>query len=225
MSAERAIRVLLVDDHAIVREGYRSLLSKQADLNLVGEAAQANEAYLRFKQLAPDVTVMDLSLPGQSGLTAITHIRNTDRKARILTFSMHRNPQFVLQAMHAGALGYVSKSSTPETLIQAIRDVYCGRRVLSPDLAQALALEKTGYEQAALDSLSAREFEILRLLANAKNRNEIAVCLNLSPKTVSNCHYLIKRKLGVDSDIELIRFAIKMQVISVSEISGMLDSF
>lgn len=212
--------ILLVDDHAIVREGYRALLGKQNGLEVVAEAADGAQAYQRFKDFAPDLVIMDLSMPGQGGLTAISHIRQLDPAARILVFSMHENPLFALQAMHAGALGYVTKCSPADVLLQAIHEIQAGRRTLSSDIAQAIALERTAHETGALQSLTVREFEILRMLTEARSKEAIAQALNLSPKTVSNCHYLIKRKLGVNSDIELMHLAIRQKVISLVELSG-----
>lgn len=209
------ITVLLVDDHAIVREGYRALLTKQPGLEIVADAVDGNQAYQQYKLHTPDVTIMDLSLPGQSGVETIARIKQRDPGAKILVFTMHQNPRFAVQAIRAGALGYVTKSSPPEVLLKAIYEVNSGRRTMSPDVAQALALEKTGHETAALETLTTREFEILRLLAAGKSREEIAQILNISPKTVSNCHYLIKSKLGVTSDIGLVHWAIKMQVIDI----------
>ena len=207
------VTLLLVDDHAIVREGYRALLKKQPGLEVIAEAIDGKQAYQQYKLYSPDVIIMDLSLPGQSGIETIAHIKQRNSAAKILVFTMHQNPRFAALAINAGALGYVTKSSPPEVLLNAIREVYAGRRVLSPDMAQALALEKTSHEKTALESLTTREFEILRLLAEGKAKEEIAQLLNISPKTVSNCHYLIKGKIGVASDIELVHWAIKMQVI------------
>lgn len=223
MTAGKNITILLVDDHAIVREGYHSLLKKQPELEVVAEAANGIQAYQYFKTYAPDVTIMDLSLPGQSGVETIARIKQRSPEAKILVFTMHQTSRFAVQAMRAGALGYITKSSPPDVLLRAIHDVYRGRRTLSPDIAQALALEKTGHETLALETLTTREFEILRLLAEANTKEEIAKTLNISLKTVSNCHYLIKRKLGVASDIELTHTAIKMNVIDLLDLFGPLS--
>ena len=213
------IRILLVDDHAIVRAGYRALLAKQTDLLVVAEAADGSQAYQQFKECQPDVVITDLSLPGISGLEVIARIKQRDPKAKILVFSMHQEPSFAVQAIRAGALGYVTKSSQPEVLLRAIHEVYEGRTSLSVDIAQALALAQLGTERMALDTLTVREFEILRLLVEAKSTNEIAQTLNISTKTVCNSHYLIKRKLGVNSDIELTRLAIRLNVVCMPELS------
>lgn len=122
--SEKPIQILLVDDHAIVREGYRALLQKQPNLTVVADARDAAEAYQNYKTFQPDVVIMDISMPGQSGLEAISRIRQYDGQARILVFSMHQNPSFALQAIRAGALGYITKSSDPALLIHGIYQVY-----------------------------------------------------------------------------------------------------
>lgn len=216
--SEKPIQILLVDDHAIVREGYRALLQKQPNLTVVADARDAAEAYQNYKTFQPDVVIMDISMPGQSGLEAISRIRQYDGQARILVFSMHQNPSFALQAIRAGALGYITKSSDPALLIHGIYQVYENKLSLSPDVAQALALEKLGQDKARLDDLTVREFEILRLLLEAKNNQQIADILNISPKTVSNSHYIIKRKLEVSSDIELTRLAIRMKLLNLRDL-------
>jgi len=215
-----AIAILLVDDHAIVREGYRSLLGKQPGMWVIAEADNCAEAYQQFKLCNPDVVVTDITMAGSSGLDLISRIRQRRSDARILVFSMHQNPSFAQQAIRAGALGYVSKSSPPEELLRAIREVHAGRHALSADIAQALALAKLGFEHKALESLTVREFEILRLLTGGQSTDAIAEFLNISPKTVCNCHYLIKRKLGVSSDIELMRLAIKLDVVDLLQWSA-----
>jgi len=219
MTGSKSIRILLVDDHAIVREGYRSLLEKQSGMEVVAEAADGGEAYLRFKDCNPDVSIMDISLPGQGGLETIARIKQFRPDSKILVFSMHQNPSFAVQAIKAGALGYVTKSSAPDVLIRAIHEVNAGSLTLSADIAQALALEKLSGDNIALQELTVREFEILRMLVEAQSTDAIAETLNISPKTVSNCHYLIKRKLGVVNDIELTRLAIKMNVINLLDLS------
>ena len=219
MPTNHSIRILLVDDHAIVREGYRALLAKQGNLQVVAEAADGQQAYQCFKDFNPDVVITDLSLPGMSGLELIARIKQRAANAKILVFSMHQNPSFAVQASRAGALGYVSKSSAPEVLLRAIYTVYQGKHTLSPDIAKALALEKLGTERMALETLTVREFEILRLLVEARSAEEIAQTLHISPKTVSNCHYLIKRKLGVSSDIALTHLAIRLNVLNLLELA------
>lgn len=220
MTETHTIRILLVDDHAIVREGYRSLLQKQANMTVIAEATDGNQAYLEYKRHQPDVVIMDISMPKQGGLEAITRIKQYDVHAKIVVFSMHQNPSFAIQATKAGALGYVTKSSEPEVLIRAINDVSQNKHSLSSDIAQALAMEKMGKDSELLEQLTVREFEILRMLVDARSTQDIADTLNISPKTVANSHYIIKKKLGVNSDIELTHLAIKMNILDLLALSA-----
>ncbi len=205
---------MLVDDHAIVREGYRSLLQKQKNMSVIAEASNGESAYILFKEHLPDVIIMDLSLPRRSGLETISRICKHRRKTKILVFSMHQNPTFALQACKAGALGYVTKNSQPDVLVRAIYSVYAGRVFISADIIQSLSLDKLT-ENSVLKELTTREFEILQMLVEGKSTDEIAQILNISRKTVSNCHYLIKRKVDVTSDIELVHLAIKMNLLDL----------
>ncbi len=211
------IKILLVDDHAIVREGYRSLLEKQENMEIIVEASSGEEGYRLYKKHKPNLVIMDLSLPGQGGLATISRICKYDPAAIILVFTMHQNPALALKSTQAGAKGYITKSSQPDVLIRAIYDVHNGLTALSPDIAQKLVFEKMGGEGAALAELTIREFEIFRMLVEGKSTDTIAQTLNISPKTVSNCHYLIKRKLNVNSDIELTRLALRMNIVDVLE--------
>jgi two-component system, NarL family, invasion response regulator UvrY len=208
------IRVLLVDDHAVVREGYRTLLSKHDGLSVVGEARDAASAYQCYEDTRPDVVVMDISMPGRGGIDAIEHIRRRDPQARILVFTMHSAAAYALQAFRAGACGYVTKSSPPELLVSAVRDVARGRLAICPEISEALAVDRLRHDQGALEALSPREFEILRLLLAARSTAEIAAALNVSPKTVANYHYTIKSKLGVASDIELLYFGLRQGLVA-----------
>ncbi|MGR8935333.1 MAG: response regulator [Gammaproteobacteria bacterium] len=219
MNAKR-IGLLLVDDHTIVRQGFRTLLEKQPDLKVIAEAGDGAEAYRRFQETAPDVVIIDITMPGLGGIETIARLKQRDPRAAILVFTMHQNPLFALQATRAGAKGYVTKSSPPEVLLRAIYDVYQGRHALSPDIAHALALRKLHDQEFELQRLSPREFEIFRMLAEAQASDAIAATLHLSPKTVANCHYEIKRKLGVKSDIELVRLALQYKVVDLLDIAA-----
>jgi two-component system, NarL family, invasion response regulator UvrY len=210
--------IMLVDDHAIVREGYRSLLQKQPCLRIVAEATDGAEAYRQYKETRPDLVIMDLTMPGLGGIEAVRRIRQWDRTARVLVFSMHQNAAYAVQAIRAGAKGYVTKSSPPEALVKAVFDVLKGRTSLSPDIDHELALSRLGDEPTAMDVLSPREFEILRMLLAGRTTQEIAETLHITSKTVSNIHYLIKSKLGVNSDIELVRFSLRQRLLDVADI-------
>ncbi len=208
--------VMLVDDHAVVREGFRRLIEKHKDLTVIAEAPDGNTAYQLYKLHRPDVVVLDLSMPGKGGIEVLRQLRQWDNAARVLIFTMHQNAGYAVQAFQTGAKGYITKSSAPDLLVNAIRDVAAGRPAISPDVSHTLALARIGDEGNLLDNLTAREFDIFRMLADGKSIAEIATTLNLSPKTVSNYHYLIKSKLGVASDIELVRLAIRMKVVGPS---------
>jgi DNA-binding NarL/FixJ family response regulator len=202
------ISILLVDDHPVVRQGYRRVLENQSDFRVVAEADSASAAYSAFKAHGPDVAVMDISMKGASGLEAIRNIRARDRHARILVFSMHGEAPLVKAAFNAGASGYVTKSSEPATLVQAIRAVARGERAMSDDVAHTLADESLTPSQSILDRLGEREIEILRQLAAGSTTEEIAANLNLSMKTVQNYHYLVKAKTGLHTDAQLVRLAV-----------------
>ena len=212
--SEAGWAIMLVDDHAVVREGYRSVLQKQPGLRVVAEASDGAEAYRLFKECAPDLIIMDLSMPGIGGLEAIRRIRQWDKGAKILVFTMHQNAGFAVQAIRAGARGYVTKTSPPETLVRAVMDVLAGRVAISPDIDHELALSRLAGENSATDVLTAREFEVLRLLLAERSTEEIAETLHVSPKTVANLHSLIKGKLGVESDIELVRLALRQGILT-----------
>ena len=215
--------IMLVDDHAVVREGYRSVLQKQPGLRAVAEAADGVDAYRLFKQVRPDLVIMDLAMPGIGGIEAIRRIRQWDRGARILVFTMHQNAAFAVQAIRAGARGYVTKTSPPEAFVSAVMDVLAGRIALSPDIDHELALSRLAGETVAANVLTPREFEVLQMLLAERTTEEIAESLRISPKTVANLHSLVKDKLGVGSDIELVRLALRQGILvqtNTSETSG-----
>ncbi len=209
------IRLMLVDDHAIVREGYRRLFEKHRGVEIVAEAGDGAEAYRLYKLHSPDVVVLDLSMPGRGGVEVVRHLRQWDRHARILVFTMHLNSAYALQAFQAGAKGYITKSSPPELLVEAVRQVFEGHPAISPDVSAELALAHLNGEKTPIDSLSPREFEILRMLAKGERPTVIAQMLNVSPKTVANYHYSIKAKLGAASDIDLLRYALRMKLVEI----------
>lgn len=207
-SHPQSISILLVDDHPIVRQGYRRVLEHQNDFRVVAEADSATNAYSAFKTHAPDIVVMDISMPGTSGLEAVRNIRSRNDRAGILVFSMHSEPAQVKAAFKAGANGYVTKSSEPATLIRAIRAVARGERAISDDIAHVLAAESLSSSRSALDVLGEREIEILRQIAAGATKEQIAANLNLSMKTVQNYHYLVKAKTGMRTDAQLVRLAV-----------------
>lgn len=213
MNESGIVRIMLVDDHAIVRAGFRRLLEQRPDFRVVAEAADAERAYALYVELEPDVVVMDLSMPGVSGLDTIRRILARQPAARILVFSMHEDASVAERAIQLGARGYVTKSNAPEVLAAAVADVVAGRVALSPDIAKAIAMLKLNGEGNPLQALSAREFEIFRLLASGRTAAEIARLLNLSGKTVANYQTLIRQKLNIAGDVELVLLAQRHNVI------------
>ncbi len=212
-AAFNKIRVLLVDDHAVVRAGYQMLLQNTDDIEVVSEADSGELACKHYVDSEPDVVVMDLSMPGMGGLEAIRRIVARDSNARILVFSMHESTVFVEQALQAGARGYITKSSAPEVLIEAIRELAAGKSHIDSEIAQQLAFKKTKGEDTPFSDLSTREFEIFCLLAEGLNTSEISKRLSLSYKTVANYSTQIKSKLEVSTVAEIARIAIRYKII------------
>lgn len=201
------IRLLLVDDHSVVRQGYRRLLEQQGNIVVAGEAATGALGLQLWRELQPDLAILDLALPDIGGLELLARIRQRDPQARLLAFSMHRDVLWAVQAIRAGALGYVTKSSPPEVLQHAVREVAGGRSFVSPDLAAEVRAALREPDPPATNGLSPRELEVLRLLLAGTPVADIATALFLSAKTVHNTHYQIKAKLGAANDFELVRLA------------------
>ncbi|HQX07707.1 MAG TPA: response regulator transcription factor [Zoogloea sp.] len=209
------IRILLVEDHAVVRNGYRRLFDAEDDMRVVGEAASADEAYARLVEQGADLAIVDLNLRGSSGIDAIRRMLAREPGLRVLVVSMHDNPSYVTQAIRVGALGYLTKNSEPVELLDAIRDVAAGRRVLSPDVAQALAGAALDGE-ALLSRLTPREFDVLRLAASGESPCAIASTMHLSQKTIHNHMSAIRQKLDADNDFKLLRLAARYGLIDWS---------
>jgi two-component system invasion response regulator UvrY len=204
------IRVLLVDDHAVVRTGFRLLLQALPELTVIGEAESGEVALQRYIDLTPDVVVMDLALPGMGGLEALRRIRARHAQARVLALSAHDDPMHARRALQEGALGFLSKRSAPETLIEAVTAVAAGRRYIDADLAQKLALaDIEGATKSPVERLSEREFEVFIRLARGETVQRIADDLNLAPSTVGTHLYNIKQKLAVANQSELTLIAIR----------------
>ncbi len=208
-------RLMIVDDHPVVREGYRRLIELQPGFRIVAEAGDAKEAYARFREAQPDAVIMDVTLPGASGIEALRHIRQYDPDARIVVFTMHQGSAFALKAIEAGAFGYVTKSSDPNMLIDAVNGALAGRRVISPDVIEAIARERILGAVNRLGDLTARQTEILRLMAIGWPVERIADTLSVSRKTVQNNHYQIKALVGLETDAQLVWFAIETGLIDV----------
>jgi len=204
------ITVLLVDDHAVVREGYRRLLERDAGIQVVGEAANSGEAYERAADLEPQVIVMDIALPGVSGIEATRRILARRPQQCVLMFSMHDETIFASRALEAGARGYVTKASAPEVLVDAISAVARGERYLSPDVGNGIARQASSPDKSVVNTLTAREFEVLRLLARGETVRAIGEKLGLSEKTVANHQSAIREKLGARNGVQLARVAAEL---------------
>ena len=205
--------IVLVDDHAVVRAGVRRLLEQEPLFEVIGEAESGEKAYQILAELKPDVMVMDLSMPGMGGLEAIRRILMRYEKAKILVLSMHEDLSFANQALKLGAKGYLTKNTLADDLVKSIETVTQGDVFLSDEIAKKIAMQSISGNQDPVHELSAREFEIFRLLAEGLDIDAIASTLNISSKTVSNYQTMIKQKLNINTPIELIRYAIKVGVI------------
>lgn len=208
------IRLMLVDDHAVVRNGYRRLFDAEPDLLVVAEAARADEANALLATCQPDVAVVDLSLRGSSGFEAIRGLLARAAHLKVLVLSMHEEPGHITQALRCGALGYLSKHCEPQQVIDAIRTVAAGARAFSPEIAQIIACQAAA-GAGAFDQLSPREFEVLRMLVRGDSSQAIARSMQLSPKTILNNLSLIRQKLGVDNDFKLLHLAARHGLVSV----------
>ena len=204
-----SIRILLADDHAVVRSGLRRLLEQRPGFEVVAEAETGEEAYQVFNEHRPDVAVMDLSMPGMGGLEAVRRILARHPSARMLVFSMHENAAFATQALKAGARGYVAKTGAPEELVTAVQEVAKGKIYISTGVAQKIAMQSLDGGNEPVNQLSAREFEVFRMVAEGLGAEEVAYKLKISQKTVANYLTLINQKLGVSTPIEMLRLAMR----------------
>jgi DNA-binding NarL/FixJ family response regulator len=212
MNAFRKIRIMLVDDHAIVRAGFKMLLEPIGSINIVAEADRSESALQLYLEKRPDVIVMDLSMPGIGGLEGIRRLTNRYPEAKILVFSVHNEVVYVSRALEAGAKGYINKNSAPELLVQAIEHIVSGHNFIEPGLDSTQMLQtypkKPGIDYKQLiDNLSSREFDIFCLLAKGFTARKIADELCLGYKTVANYGTQIKAKFAVNSVAELTRIA------------------
>ncbi|MBN8281913.1 response regulator transcription factor [Zoogloea sp.] len=208
------LRVVLADDHAVVRTGYRRLLELEEDMEVVADFSDSDSTCQWFSGNEADVLVLDLSMPGRGGLETLARVKARQSGLKVLIFSMHDNPAMVAQALRAGADGYLTKSSEPDALIDAVRRVARGERALSADLINALAGEGG---RAAHLTLSPREFEIFRLLAAGRSVDEIASRLFLSTKTVANYQTGIRQKTGLATTLDMYRHAEAHKLLDGSE--------
>jgi len=208
------IRILLSDDHEVVRAGYRRLLENTPDIEVIAEVESGEDAYSRYCELQPDVVVMDLTMPGMGGLEASRRILAYDNGAKILVFSVHENEVMLNRALDLGVLGYISKRSASQVMIEAVRQVASGEMYVGQEMMPYLLRRKTSPDGEKLSCLSPREFEVFCLLADGKSVNDIANLLNLSPKTVGHHATHVKNKLGISDITGLTRLAIRTGIIN-----------
>jgi two-component system invasion response regulator UvrY len=207
------VKVILVDDHLVVRSGVKRLLEEQTDLQVVAEAETGDEAYKLYHQHQPDVMLMDMNMSNSSGLATLGQIKARFPEARLIMFTSRPEVVFAVQAIGAGAKGYVLKSSTAEEVIQAVRQVASGKSYLSSEVAQAIALQNISADDDPTRALTPREFEIFRLLAEGADIDTIADTLKIGQKTVANYQTQLKHKLNIHTPVELVRLAVKHQII------------
>lgn len=208
-----ATRILLADDHAVVRSGFRLLLEGSPDIEVVAEAASGEDAYHQYFQCRPDIVLMDLSMPGMSGLEAMSRILAREPGARILALSAHEDTAHVKRALKIGAAGYLSKRTAPDELIEAIRQASEGKIYIEAGIAQQLAIQQLTGAANPVEVLSNREFEVFLHLGRGKSVAETADLLNLSPRTVGTHLYNIKQKLGASNAAEIALAAIRAGLI------------
>ncbi len=203
------MKVLLVDDHSVVRMGFKMLIDSEPDMEVIAEAETGEQGIKTYKEHEPDITVMDITMPGIGGLEAIERILAHDKHAKILVLSAHEDSVHPKRALNAGALGYLTKRSAAEELIKAIRSVYKGTKYLEPSIAQQMAITQLSGENNPVEILSDREFEVFIALAKGRSTNEIAETICLSPRTVGTHLYNIKQKLNANNSAEITLIAIR----------------
>lgn len=206
--ANGRIRVMLVDDHAVVRVGFRMLLTASGDVEVAAEADSGELAYQAYGEVRPDVVVMDLSMPGMGGIETVRRLLAKDKAARVLVLSAHEDSAHPRRVLKAGALGYLSKRTAPEELIEAVRAVAAGRVYLDAEIARKLAVQDIG-GAGTVEALSEREFAVFLHLARGQSVNRIAEILKLSPNTVGTHLYNVKQKLGAGNQAELTLIAVR----------------
>ena len=209
------IKVLLADDHSIVREGLRRIIEESEDIEVIAEADDGRIAIQLAQEKLPDIAVVDISMPGLDGLEVVSQLKVYRPELPIIILTMHEEEQYVVRAIEAGAMGYVTKRSAPEQLVKAIRQVMGGTRYLTPEASEALALRiaKGAGSKSSLDSLSNRELQVLRRLAMGHTNHEIAEAYNISTKTVDTYRLRLLKKLNLRNNAELSRFAIQNKLV------------
>jgi len=211
------VKIMLVDDHAVVRMGFKLLLQSVADIEVVAEADSGEAAYQRYETVLPDVVVMDIAMAGMGGIETIKRLLARHPTARILALSAHEDTSHPKRALQAGALGYLSKRSAPEVLIDALRIVASGRRYLDAQIAQRIAVQDINGDQGPLGKLSAREFEVFLQLARGQSVAQISLTLSVSISTVGTHLYNLKQKLNLTNQAEMTLLALRHALIDIGQ--------
>lgn len=214
-ASERAIRVLLADDHPVVRDGCRSLLESTTDIRVVAEVSDCDGVLAAYREFEPDVVVLDLNMPGIGGIETILRLRRRDPSARILVFSMYDGDTLIQRSLEAGALGYLVKHSQMRQMIEAVREIANGRPYIDVSKVMDIAAANLKQEKHPLHCLTPREYQTFTLLAEGRTVTEIADVLSISPKTVGVHHASIMNKLALQNGAQLVRLAIRLRVIDI----------
>jgi two-component system, NarL family, response regulator NreC len=207
------IRILLADDHVLVRQGFKMILSAQPDMQIVGEAANGREAVEAAEKLQPDVILMDVTMPELNGIEATRRVATSSPRTRVLALSMHKDAVYVREILRAGARGYLLKDSADADLIAAVRSIAKGEGYLSPSVSDAVLTDYRRHVTDPLDLLTTREREVLQMIAEGKTNKEIATTLNLSVYTIEAHRGRVMEKLNLHSTGELVRFALRSGLI------------
>ncbi|MBE2217877.1 MAG: response regulator transcription factor [Ignavibacteria bacterium] len=211
---EKIVRIVIADDHAFLREGIKKTIQDEMDMKIVGEASNANDALDIIRELNPDVVIMDISMPGKSGLDVLKDLKSLKRKTRILILSMHPEDRFAIRALKAGASGYLTKESAPDELVKAIRTVLTGRKYVSKALAEKLVdILSEDSDKMPHEQLSDREYEVFIKISSGKKAIEIAAELSISIHTVNTYRARILEKLSMNSNVELTQYAMHNNLI------------
>lgn len=209
------VKILLVDDHELVRAGLRLILEEVPDFSVVGEAKSGEEAIRMCRKDAPDIVLMDVNMPGIGGLEATKQIARLPENTRVICLSMHTENPIPSKVMHMGAFGFITKDAEPEEMIRCIQKVHAGQKYVAPDIAQQIAIGKLDFDDAnPFEQLSDRELEITLMLVKGQRVPEIAKSLNISAKTVNTYRYRMFDKLDINTDVELTHLALRYKLIS-----------
>jgi DNA-binding NarL/FixJ family response regulator len=208
------LKIVIVDDHELIREGLKKVTARESDIEVMGEASNSDELFELLDKHEVDIVVLDISIPGRSGLDIITDIKIQAPNTKILMHTMHPEDRFAVQALKAGASGYITKNDTSKSLVAALRKIYDGRKYISSNLAEQLATElEMNYEKPLHESLSTREFEVMRLMAQGNAVRDIAEILSISANTVSSYRSRILEKMRMKTNAEIIRYAVENKLL------------